>query len=68
MALYTRHLKILMNFMYFIFKVPVGILSREDQISELTISILENQVLSILVENQGHICYGPYMASDFKVN
>lgn len=45
---------------------PVGLLSREDQITSLTISVVAGDKLSIFVENQGHICYGSSMASDFK--
>eukprot|EP00092_Neocalanus_flemingeri_P024878 GFUD01026976.1.p1 GENE.GFUD01026976.1~~GFUD01026976.1.p1 ORF type:complete len:678 (+),score=151.84 GFUD01026976.1:30-2036(+) len=41
---------------------PVGILSRSEKFYSLPLQILPGQKLSLVVENQGRICYGPALA------
>ena len=41
---------------------PSGVLSRSEQIFSLPLQILPGQKLSIVVENQGRICYGSNLA------
>lgn len=50
----------------FVDQVSVGILSREESIITVDVSIKANQTLSIFVENQGHICFGTSLSTDFK--
>ncbi|OWA50335.1 Beta-galactosidase [Hypsibius exemplaris] len=42
----------------FVDQKPVGILSRTEQISDMSLFIAPNQTLDILVHNEGRICYG----------
>ena len=42
--------------------IPMGILSRSEGISSLPIQIQPGQKLSIIVENQGRVCYGSDLA------
>ena len=46
----------------FIDQRPVGILSRTEEIFNLPLQILPGERLTIVVENQGRICYGPQLA------
>ena len=46
----------------FVDQKPVGVLSRREQIFSLPLQVLPGQKLSIVVENQGRICYGPELA------
>ena len=41
---------------------PSGVLSRSEQIFSLPLQVLPGQKLSIVVENQGRICYGSNLA------
>lgn len=45
----------------------LGIVSREHSIYELSMFGKKNQVLSVVAESEGRICYGPQI-KDFKVN
>ena len=40
----------------------VGVLSRSEKIFSLPVQVKPGQQLSVLVENQGRICYGPHLA------
>ena len=44
-----------------------GILSRSEKIHGLPIYTKGKETLTILVESQGHVCFGPYI-KDFKVS
>ena len=46
----------------FIDQRPVGVLSRTEQIFSLPLQVSPGQRLTIVVENQGRICYGPELA------
>ena len=41
---------------------PSGVLSRSEQIFSLPLQVLPGQKVSIVVENQGRICYGSNLA------
>ena len=45
----------------FVDGVPTGILSREEDIYQLPVSVHDGSRLQILVENQGRICFGNFL-------